>query len=164
MLSVNADLTAAQVKYILEATADKIGTGQHRIDVPDGQPPAGKTAGYDAATGHDIKFGFGRANAGQAVRAAQGRPIQQLLRDEAGVPADVQDEILVTLTRRDGDRFVSEKLIELVDARRDPIQLSADDRLFVRGGPGGFLRAAFRPTGGGATMTDEVDVLGQPTL
>ncbi|MGH9944336.1 MAG: S8 family serine peptidase [Pyrinomonadaceae bacterium] len=53
MLSVNPDLTHADVRDILARTADKIG------------------GGYDA-DGHSDVFGFGRINAGKAVQEARG--------------------------------------------------------------------------------------------
>jgi len=49
--SANLDLTAAQVRMIVEQTADKVG------------------GGYDAG-GHSNDYGYGRVNAGRAVRAA----------------------------------------------------------------------------------------------
>jgi subtilisin family serine protease len=54
-LSVNPALTVAQLKQLLASTADKIGSG------------------YDAA-GHSKKFGYGRVNAGKAVKAARDLP------------------------------------------------------------------------------------------
>jgi subtilisin family serine protease len=54
MLSVNPDLTAADVKDILAKTADQIGSG------------------YDAS-GHSDEFGYGRINALKAVQEAQSR-------------------------------------------------------------------------------------------
>ena len=53
VLSVRPDLKAAQVREVMQATADKIGTG------------------YDV-NGHSNKFGYGRVNAGRAVQAALG--------------------------------------------------------------------------------------------
>ncbi len=55
VFSVDPMLTAAQVRNILEHTADKIR--------PDG-------AGYDPVTGHNDMYGFGRVNAARAVQAA----------------------------------------------------------------------------------------------
>lgn len=55
MLSVNAELTAAQIREILKQTADKIGSG------------------YDAARHSDV-FGYGRVNALRAVQMAQHPP------------------------------------------------------------------------------------------
>ena len=52
MLSVNPDLTRAQVQQILADTAEKIGTGYN-------------------SKGHSSKFGFGRVDAARAVAAAK---------------------------------------------------------------------------------------------
>lgn len=52
MLSVNPDLTAAQVKGILQQTADKIGSAGSYIN------------------GHSRKYGYGRVNADRAVAEA----------------------------------------------------------------------------------------------
>lgn len=57
VLSANPNLTAAQVKKILEETADKIGTPSEYDD-----------------RGHSVKFGYGRVNAANAVRKAFGMP------------------------------------------------------------------------------------------
>jgi hypothetical protein len=164
MLSVNADLTRAQVKYILESTADKIGTGQPRTGVPlSTSIPPGKAAGYNQHTGHDPAFGFGRVNAERAVKVARGDALPQVVRPEAGDPA-LQDAIPVTLKRQPGtNHFVCDETIILVDARRDADQLNEADKIYVRGGPGGFLRATYQPAGGGPAMTDEVTVQGEPT-
>ena len=52
VLSVRPDLTAAQVRDVMQRTCDRIG------------------AGYDA-NGHSDEFGHGRINAGRAVEAAR---------------------------------------------------------------------------------------------
>lgn len=52
ILSIRPDLTAKQVRDVLAQTCDKIGSG------------------YDA-TGHSVKFGFGRINAARALAAAK---------------------------------------------------------------------------------------------
>ncbi len=176
MLSVNADLTVAQVKYILEATADKIGTGQPRVGVPSGRVNPGQEADYDPRTGYDLNlatglsgYGFGRVNAEQAVRVARGDALCQFHCDASGNGV-YQDAIPVVLRRQNGtNRFVSDAVIELVDARADPEQLNPcdpaehrTDRIFVRGGPGGFLQATYQPAGGGPTMSDQVDIQGEP--
>lgn len=56
MLSVNPDLTAKEVKEILQKTADKIGAPSE----------------YDSR-GHSLKFGYGRVNADRAVAEAKRR-------------------------------------------------------------------------------------------
>jgi subtilisin family serine protease len=57
ILSQNPDLTAAQVRKILEDTADKI---------------PGETVAASYVDGHDDHYGFGRVNAKRAVEAAAG--------------------------------------------------------------------------------------------
>jgi subtilisin family serine protease len=52
VLSARPDLTAAQVRAVMQATCDRIGSG------------------YDA-NGHSREFGFGRVNAGKAVEEAR---------------------------------------------------------------------------------------------
>lgn len=168
MLSVNADLTRPQLTFFLQATAAKIGTGQARPDAPTGRVPPGQEAHYDPATGYDVNvangrssFGFGRVDAEQAVKVSLGAALRQISRDGAGAPV-VGDNIAVVLRRQPGTtHFVSDAVIELVDARRDGVLLNQPGRVFVRGGPGGFARGLFRPEGGGSVMTAEVDVQGQ---
>ena len=71
VLSANPELTAAQVKQILEKTADKIGEPEE----------------YDAK-GHSRKYGYGRVNAGRVVAEAL------RLRDAGGtVSPPVQDTV-----------------------------------------------------------------------
>ena len=55
MLSVNPDLTAKQVKDILQKTADKIGSPSEYVN------------------GHSRKYGYGRVNADKAVAEAMRR-------------------------------------------------------------------------------------------
>jgi subtilisin family serine protease len=55
VLSVKPSLTRAELKALLESTADKIGND------------------HDAATGHSKSFGFGRVNAEAAVKKAKTR-------------------------------------------------------------------------------------------
>lgn len=62
ILSADSNLTAAQVKNILETTADKVGD----------------LGNYDE-TGRSVKFGFGRVNAANAVRMALGLPLESYL-------------------------------------------------------------------------------------
>ncbi|MBW4642464.1 MAG: S8 family serine peptidase [Goleter apudmare HA4340-LM2] len=63
VLSANPDLTASQVKRILQETADKI------VDAnPD--PQLGVRAGTYDASGHSQWFGYGKVNAAKAVQAA----------------------------------------------------------------------------------------------
>lgn len=64
VLSVNPDLTAWEVKRILQQTADKI------VD-PDPDPQLGLRLGTYDADGHSQWFGYGKVNAFKAVQAAQ---------------------------------------------------------------------------------------------
>lgn len=64
VLSINPELTAQQVKLILEQTADKI------ID-SDPDPQLGMREGTYNSNGHSQWFGYGKVNAAKAVQAAQ---------------------------------------------------------------------------------------------
>ncbi|MGI8932461.1 MAG: S8 family serine peptidase [Phormidesmis sp.] len=69
MLSVNPDLTAAEVKQILQSTTDKI------IDkAPD--PQLGQRYGTYDSNGHSFWFGYGKVNAAAAVKAAQAKALR----------------------------------------------------------------------------------------
>jgi len=68
MLSVNPDLTAKQVKDILQKTADKIGSPSEYVN------------------GHSVKYGYGRVNADKAVAEAL------RLKDEQNNPRPVIEE------------------------------------------------------------------------
>ncbi|WOD41448.1 S8 family serine peptidase [Nodosilinea sp. E11] len=80
MLSVNPNLTARQVREILQITADKI------VDRnPD--PQLGLQYGTYDANGHSQWFGYGKVNAAAAVREAQrrafaGRQLGQVVRQQ----------------------------------------------------------------------------------
>ncbi|MFN6569924.1 S8 family serine peptidase [Dendronalium sp. ChiSLP03b] len=63
VLSANPDLTAQQVKRILQETADKI------VD-SDPDPQLGLRAGTYDGDGHSQWFGYGKVNAARAVQAA----------------------------------------------------------------------------------------------
>ncbi|MDJ0617324.1 MAG: S8 family serine peptidase [Calothrix sp. MO_192.B10] len=63
ILSANPDLTAQQVKGILEETADKI------VD-PNADPQLGMRGGTYDENGHSLWFGYGKVNAARAVQAA----------------------------------------------------------------------------------------------
>ena len=65
VISANPTLTAAQVREILETTADK-------IEDHDPDPQLGLTKGTYNANGHSEWFGYGKVNAGEAVRRARG--------------------------------------------------------------------------------------------
>ncbi|HEY9807052.1 MAG TPA: proprotein convertase P-domain-containing protein, partial [Candidatus Obscuribacterales bacterium] len=64
VLSANPDLTAQEVRQILQQTADKI------VD-PDPDPQFGFRKGTYEANGRSDWFGFGKVNAFRAVQAAQ---------------------------------------------------------------------------------------------
>ncbi len=64
MLSANPDLTAQQVRQILQATADKIVDRQS-------DPQLGLRRGTYEAQGHSEWFGYGKVNALRAVQAAE---------------------------------------------------------------------------------------------
>jgi len=128
MLSIAPNLTREQVQYVLEATADK-------IDAANADP-----VGRYQATGHSQWYGYGRVHALDAVRGAR-----------SSVPErDFVHSIRIRLRRTNGNRFVSEPLIQTVDARQRPVDTAA--RMFIRGGPDGFLRAELN------TLADEVNV------
>ena len=71
MLSINPDLTASEVKEILESTADKIGNPWD----------------YDAS-GYSVKYGYGRVNALKAVMEADRRKRRQSRREHTPVRND----------------------------------------------------------------------------
>ena len=128
MLSIAPDLTREQVQYVLEATADK-------IDAANADP-----VGRYQATGHSQWYGYGQVHALDAVRVSRSSVAER----------DFVHSIRIRLRRTSGDRFVSEPLIQTVDARQRPVDTAA--RMFIRGGPDGFLRAELN------TLADEVDV------
>lgn len=64
ILSVNPNLTAQEVKHILEETADKI------VD-SESDPQLGLRLGSYDRNGHSQWFGYGKVNAAKAVKAAQ---------------------------------------------------------------------------------------------
>ena len=69
VLSANPDLTAQQVKRILQDTADKI------VD-RDPDPQLGMQLGTYDTNGHSQWFGYGKVNAFKAVQAAQQQRVQ----------------------------------------------------------------------------------------
>lgn len=116
IISVAPDLTEAQVRYALEATADK-------VDAANTDP-----VGQYQADGHSQWYGYGRINALNGVRGAR-----------SSVPQNDQIETLtLTLRRMSGNRFVSDQVIQAIDARQR--RAAAGVQLFIRSGPDGFLR------------------------
>jgi hypothetical protein len=117
MISVAPDLTRDQVKFILEATSDKVDFAN------------ASAIGRYQADGHSQFYGFGRVNAFEAVKGAR-----------SSVPdRDFVQSVRVTLRRTTGNRFVATKVIQTIDARRRQDETATD--IFVRSGPDGFLRA-----------------------
>jgi subtilisin family serine protease len=171
MASVNRDLTPSQVRYLLEATADKIGARAARQDSPQATAiPAGKEASYSAVTGYDgfthtdgqrySRYGFGRLNAEQAVRAAKNEPMRQFVRASTG--DSYQDAVPVVLRRVPGtNQFVSDVELELIEARRDAEAAPPAGVVRVRAAPGGELTASFQPPGGAPAISDAIAVRGQ---
>lgn len=75
VLSVNPDLTAGEVKRLLQETADKI------VD-RDADPQLGMKLGTYDTNGYSQWFGYGKVNAFKAVRAAQQKKPQS---SQAGI-------------------------------------------------------------------------------
>jgi Proprotein convertase P-domain len=72
ILSVNPDLTAIEIRQILQATADKI---QPKDNQADKNQADKKQADYDAI-GYSQQFGYGKVNAFKAVDAARKRRVR----------------------------------------------------------------------------------------
>ena len=88
VLSANPDLTAPQVKRILETTADKI------VD-PNPDPQLGLSEGKYDENGHSQWFGYGKVNAARAVQVAAqqrdtpldvNRQVKQANSNQIGIP------------------------------------------------------------------------------
>lgn len=89
MLSVNPDLTAREVRQILQSTTDKI------VD-PNPDPQLGLHYGSYDKNGHSLWFGYGKVNAFKAVQEAQrrrlsGRQLQRLVKAEATTAVAIPD-------------------------------------------------------------------------
>jgi hypothetical protein len=128
MISVAPDLTRDQLKFVLEATADK-------VDFANTDP-----VGQYQPNGHSQFYGFGRVNALDAVRCSRSDVSKR----------DFVETFTVTLRRTTGDRFVATKVIQTIDARRRQAETATG--IFVRAGADGFLRAEM------AGASDEVEV------
>lgn len=70
VLSVNPDLSAREVRRIIEQTADKI------VD-PDADPQLGISMGTYDGNGYSQWFGYGRVNAEKAVKMAQSQRVSR---------------------------------------------------------------------------------------
>jgi subtilisin family serine protease len=88
VLSANPDLTAQDVKLILQETADKI------VD-NDPDPQFGFRRGTYDGNGHSQWFGYGKINAARAVQAAQQRrtvaPASQRIQQQNTTVIDIPD-------------------------------------------------------------------------
>ncbi|MBF2090415.1 MAG: S8 family serine peptidase [Synechococcales cyanobacterium K44_A2020_017] len=96
VLSVNPDLTAREVKQLLQNTADKILDSQ-----PD--PQFGASYGTYDTNGHSRWFGYGKVNAHRAVQAAQQQrrspsSIRQRLRQSSTGLTDIPDNLPLGMT------------------------------------------------------------------
>ena len=69
MLSANPDLTAREVKQILQTTTDK-------ITDKDPDPQLGQKYGTYDKDGHSLWFGYGKVNAYEAVKVSQARALR----------------------------------------------------------------------------------------
>ncbi len=89
ILSVNPNLTAAQVREILQTTADK-------ITDPSPDPQLGLKYGTYDGKGHSHWFGYGKVNAFAAVREAQqrafkGRTLTQVVKQQCQTALPIPD-------------------------------------------------------------------------
>lgn len=96
VLAANPDLTAKEVKQILQSTADKV------VDAtPD--PQLGLRRGTYDTNGHSEWFGYGKVNAHKAVLAAKQRlskipNVSQRLQQENSNPVDIPDSDIQGVT------------------------------------------------------------------
>lgn len=100
VLSANPDLTAQQVKRILQETADKIVDSE-----PDPQLTL-RGGSYDGS-GHSQWFGYGKVNAARAVQAAQqvrtvassaSRQVRAANHNQVGIPDNDQQGVKSAIT------------------------------------------------------------------
>jgi len=92
VLSINPNLTAQQVKAILQDTADQIVDSNF-------DPQLGLNKGAYNSNGHSQWFGFGKVNAAKAVRAAQ----QFYIASGSGSNSQLQAENRSTILIPDND-------------------------------------------------------------
>ncbi|MGB3300128.1 MAG: S8 family serine peptidase [Phormidesmis sp.] len=91
MLSANPDLSASEVKRLLQNTTDKI------VD-PNPDPQLGQTYGTYDNKGHSLWFGYGKVNAYKAVKTAQtqalaGRALHRTLTAESRTALSIPDGV-----------------------------------------------------------------------
>lgn len=90
ILSVNPDLTAAEVRQILQDTADK-------ITDPDPDPQLSLRRGTYSPSGHSQWFGYGKVNAMRAVQTAQSnrptlRPVSRWIKQLNVISMPIPDD------------------------------------------------------------------------
>jgi subtilisin family serine protease len=96
VLSVNPNLTAREVRQILQETADKL------VD-PDPDPQLGLRKGTYDTNGHSQWFGYGKVNAFRAVQAAQRRiaaplTVSRRIQQQNANPVNIPDFNLQGIT------------------------------------------------------------------
>ncbi|MEM7554851.1 MAG: S8 family serine peptidase [Cyanobacteria bacterium P01_A01_bin.84] len=111
VLSANPDLTAKQVKRLLEETADKI------VDL-DPDPQLGLNLGSYNENGHSQWFGYGKVNAAKAVQAAHKLRIASV-----GVTRDIEGYNHNRIAIPDNDPRGIKSAIAI--GRSSPIAMSA---------------------------------------
>ncbi len=137
ILSVNPNLTATDVRMLMEHTTDPIG---------------GNLAAYDPITGHSLTYGYGRINAGGAGDAKLGavEAAQQTLTNGGITWPDRPADVVVTNTgvtwkQNPGtDEF-------LVIQSDDPFEFVPVDGECYDGGQGGCVSGALRSLPAGVT-------------
>ncbi|MGJ3254434.1 MAG: S8 family serine peptidase [Elainellaceae cyanobacterium] len=90
ILSVNPDLTAAEVRQVLQDTADK-------ITDPDPDPQLSLRRGTYSPSGHSQWFGYGKVNAMRAVQTAQSnrpslRPVSRWIKQPNVISMSIPDD------------------------------------------------------------------------
>jgi subtilisin-like proprotein convertase family protein len=115
VLSINPDLTAQQVKGILQDTADQI------LD-PHPDPQLGLSKGAYDSHGHSQWFGYGKVNAAKAVRAAQ-----QMIPSGSRNNSQLQAENRATLVIPDNNLSgVKSEIAISLDIKVEDIQVTVD--------------------------------------
>lgn len=115
ILSVNPNLTAKQVRHILEETADKI------VD-PEPDPQLGLRLGTYDENGHSQWFGYGKVNAAKAVRAARENSVASI-----AATKQVGGKNYANLVIPDGERRGIKSAISISDSSPvENVQVSID--------------------------------------